>query len=117
MTMTHAQQGPSAAWLADAWTAAYQDYSKLYALEHRASTPDVRVQLGYAAERVSQAWRALVGAQVLPWWITAAVELAALEFEDQARELFDDVRPVTATAVRVPSPVRRSLPSSASEGA
>jgi hypothetical protein len=70
--------------LVGAWTTAYQDYSRLYTLEHRESSPAVREQLGYAAKRVAAAYRDLLAAQGFPWWCLAAVELAAAEFEAQA---------------------------------
>jgi hypothetical protein len=102
--VAHAQRGPGPGELADAWTAAYQDYSRLFELEARESTEPVRHQLGHAAARVAVAWRDLSRTQPLAWWIGAAVELAAAEFAKQAVELgYADHPPSRA----VPSPVVR----------
>ncbi|WP_432846615.1 hypothetical protein ACQPXB_38640 [Amycolatopsis sp. CA-161197] len=73
--------------LVGAWTKAYQDYSRLYTLEHRESSPAVREQLGYAAKRIAAVYRDLLAARGFPWWCLAAVELAAAEFEAQAISL------------------------------
>ncbi|SEO56688.1 hypothetical protein [Amycolatopsis saalfeldensis] len=101
----HAQRGQGPGELADTWTAAYQDYSRLFELEARESTEPVRHQLGHAAARVALAWRELSRTQPVAWWVAAAVELAATEFAERAVELGYTEPPPPLDAA--PSPVAR----------